>query len=124
MATIQRGTSSAPIVMGVLVFALGLPAALCATVCATAVTVGTLGAGAGVGGFMIFMAFAAPILGLVGGIMGKSNPTASGVCLLVAALLMLIETIAMFSVLALIAFILAVIGGILALTQKKECVEA
>ena len=37
---------------------------------------------------------------------------------------MLIETIAMFSVLALIAFILAVIGGILALTQKKECVEA
>ena len=124
MATVQRGTSSVPLVMGVLVFALGLPAALCATVCATALTVGTAGAGAGVGGFMIFLAFIGPILGLVGGIMGKSNPTASGAMLLVAAFLMLIETISMFSVLALIAFVLAVIGGIRALTQKKESVEA
>lgn len=110
--------------MGVLVFALGLPAALCATVCATAITVGTVGAGAGVGGFIIFLAFAGPILGLIGGIMGKSNPTASGAMLLVAAFLMLIETISMFSILALIAFVLAVIGGIMALTQKKESAEA
>lgn len=124
MATIQRGTSSVPVVMGALVFVLGLPAALCATVCAAAVTVGTMGIGAGVGGFMVFLAFAAPVLGLVGGILGKSSPTASGAMLLAAALLMLIETIAMFSVLALIAFILALIGGIIALTQKKECVEA
>ncbi|HIW10999.1 MAG TPA: hypothetical protein H9888_05785 [Candidatus Rikenella faecigallinarum] len=124
MATIQRGTSPVPLVMGVLVFALGLPAALCATVCATAITVGTAGAGTGVGGFMVFMAFAAPVLGLIGGIMGKSNPVASGVLLLVAAFLLLIETISMFSVLALISFILAVIGGIMALVQTKETVEA
>ena len=124
MATIQRGTSPVPLVMGVLVFALGLPAALCATVCATAITVGTAGAGTGVGGFMVFMAFAAPVLGLIGGIMGKSNPVASGVLLLVAAFLLLIETISMFSVLALISCILAVIGGIMALVQTKETVEA
>ena len=73
---------------------------------------------------MVFMAFAAPVLGLVGGIMGKSNPVASGVLLLVAAFLLLIETISMFSVLALISFILAVIGGIMALVQTKETVEA
>ncbi len=73
---------------------------------------------------MVFMAFAAPVLGLIGGIMGKSNPVASGVLLLVAAFLLLIETISMFSVLALISFILAVIGGIMALVQTKETVEA
>lgn len=73
---------------------------------------------------MVFMAFAAPVLGLIGGIMGKSNPVASGVMLLVAAFLLLIETISMFSVLALISFILAVIGGIMALVQTKETVEA
>lgn len=109
--------------MGIISGVLGLPSALCTTVCAAAVTVATAGMAGGAAGFVTFLAFLAPIMAIVGGVMGKSNPPVAGALLCVAAFFFLLNVILAFGILALICFALALAGGIVAFTQTKEVVE-
>ncbi|MDR2420826.1 MAG: hypothetical protein LBD49_01805 [Oscillospiraceae bacterium] len=115
----KKGTSSVPLITGIIGAILMLPALACVS-CASAVA----GAGGAKGAAIIGMIIGLlPIgLGIAGGTKGKSSPTLSMALLLFAAILALIGWIltAFTSLMHLAAFILFLIGGIVAKTQKTE----
>jgi len=112
-----RGTSSAPLILGIIGFVLSLPAILCAGVCAVA------SAGIGTAGLVFFIL--AGIIGLIFGILAKSQPVISGIFLLVAAFFALLAII--FCPIqwfwGLIILILFLIGGIVSLNNKEEVTQ-
>jgi len=117
----MRGTSNAPLILGILGSVLMIPTLLCAMACGALVD--SFG---GTGGSMeglAFLFFAPPIItGIIGGVKGKTNPNLSFILLLCSALLAFIGwAFTMFtSLYALAPMILFLIGAILAKTQKKE----
>ena len=142
-----KGTSNVPLIMGIVGFILSLPNTLCAGACGaiagaaagglstaeadmaldsealdTAVAAAEAGAAAGANA-AILIAGSAGLLGLIGGILGKSKPSISGIGMLVAAGLLMFQTLAGFNILAFSIAVLYAIGGIIAFTQKKEVVQ-
>jgi hypothetical protein len=105
--------------MGIIGSVLMLPAIGCALLC------GALYEEAGApGGTALLVVFAVipMILGIVGGLKGKTDPTISFICLLVAAVASLVCLILSMFVnwITIPALILYVIGAVIAKTQKME----
>ncbi|MEE3034936.1 MAG: hypothetical protein VX325_03720 [Bacteroidota bacterium] len=142
-----RGTSNVPLIMGIVGAVLSIPNTLCA-VCGGAIAGGMAGGMAGMAedgvinpdelgavgdaaaaaaeaGAMnaMYIAIGASLLALIAGILGKSKPTFAGIGMLVAAGLLMFQTLASFNILAFSIAVLYVIGGIIAFTQKKEVVQ-
>jgi hypothetical protein len=115
----QRGTSNVPLIMGIIGAVLMLPALFCSA-CAAGVAAG-MGEGDATAILMIIGVLPI-VLGIVGGVKGKSSPIVSMALLLAAAVLALIGWIlvAFTSMFHLAALILFIIGGIMAKVQKME----
>jgi len=121
----ERGTSVAPLVLGIIGAALQIPGSLCAGICAGAIEVATTdsqAAGDSVLAGTFWFGILAALLGLIGAFLGKKKPTVSGVALLLATLCsgVLVFMGAFMNFLVDGACLCFLIGGILAFTQKKE----
>jgi hypothetical protein len=133
----KRGTSFAPLVLGIIGAVFGAPAALCNSFCA-------LGAGAKAD-FMdavqqgdtaadktefytylvLWTGILGAVFGLAGGILGKKIPVPSGLIMFAATILSLINLFIIkkanfSSVSSIIAALLFLIGAIVCFTQRKE----
>lgn len=123
----ERGTSVAPMVLGIVGAALQVPGSLCAGICAGVgemANEGSDAAQAAAAQGTLWFGVLAAIFGLVGGIMGKKNPKASGILLLIATLgsgAIVWQNLFM-NFLVDAACLCFLIGGILAFTQKKEAI--
>lgn len=118
-----RGTSTAPMVLGLIGGILGLPAAVCSGACAAGLTSVVNEASAqSTGNFYLTLGIIGAIIAIVFSCLTKKAPILSGIMLLVATFLSGI-TLVTFNFLTLIVVILILIAGILCLTQKKETVE-
>jgi len=138
-----KGTSSAPLIMGIIGGVIGLPSALCSGVCGAAVgsalsasaneaaysselseeTINQIADTASAGGnAMLALGIIAVVLGIIGGVMGKNKPSVAGGLLMVAAVLSLIPVF-MGNLLSFVVFVLFLIGGIISFTQKKVAIN-
>lgn len=119
----KRGTSSAPMILGIIGGILGLPGAICAGACAVGVTsidtANTAAEVSQIGNFYVVVGLIGAILGLVFGILSKRFPRLSGIVMIISAIFAGFTMIA-GNMLALIIAILFLIGGCLSLSQKKE----
>lgn len=117
----QRGTSNAPLILGIVGAIVSLPNVLCASACGSIIGMGATNSASGAG-LGIFFGFAPVILGFISAFLGKSNPVISGIGLLIAAVCTFIFLVlTLFSdIFAWAALILFIIGGIMAFVQKKE----
>ncbi|MDO4302101.1 MAG: DUF4064 domain-containing protein [Clostridia bacterium] len=120
-----RGTSSVPMVLGIIGGVLSFPAAVCSGACAA----GIMGAAQEAQDVVntagnTYMAFGliAGLLAIIFGCLSKKKPTLSGVMLLVSTLLNGF-TLITFNILSLICVILTLIAAIFSFVQKKEIVE-
>ena len=127
----QRGTSIVPLIMGIVGAVIQLPGALCAGLCAGGVSSALSGgsksaeatmAGVEATGLFLGLGLLAALLGFVAGLFGKKAPIFSGIGLLIATLLTLFLTISTFNIFSLIALILFLLGAIFAFVQKKEAI--
>ena len=124
----MKGTSSVPLIMGIIGSVLCIPGMLCFA-CVGAVVTATsevAGAGAGVGTMVVVFGILPIVTGIVGGAYGKSNPTMSMILLIVSAVLAgIVWFMTSFtSLFHLAALILFIIGAIIAKTQKMEGAES
>ncbi|OPY55837.1 MAG: hypothetical protein A4E55_02425 [Pelotomaculum sp. PtaU1.Bin035] len=117
----QRGTSNAPLILGIIGAIVSLPNVLCASTCGAIVGMGATNSHSGAG-FGVIFGFAPVIIGFISAFLGKSNPVISGAGLLIAAVCTFIFlVITLFTnIFAWAALILFLIGGIMAFVQKKE----
>lgn len=119
----KKSISNAPMVLGIIGGMIGLPSAFCSGLCA-----------GGVSGFaegatkesieeamyvFMWIGFIAAILGLISAFLYRKNPKLWGIVMLIAALLSGI-TLFSFNVMSFLVCILFLIGGGIALTQKKR----
>lgn len=120
----MKGTSNAPLILGIIGSVLMLPGLACAVLCTSLID-----AGAAMGGqFTAFSVFgfifgAAPIVtGFMGAFKGKTNPKLSFLLLLISGISAGIGWYftAFTSIFHLAALILFVIGAIMAKVQKME----
>lgn len=123
-----RGTSSAPMVLGIIGGVLDLPAAVCGAACAGGMVgiadeTGTGELAASAAGGTMAMGIAAGVLAIVFGCMAKRNPKLAGICMMVSAILNLAVVVMSMNFMAIISLILILIGSIISFTQKKETVE-
>ena len=120
-----RGTSNAPMVLGLIGGILELPGALlggaCAAGCASLTATSSSSINAAGNTFLVLGLIAA-VLAIVFACLSKKSPILSGIMLLVSAVLTCI-TLFVFNFLSLIVAILLIIAGIICLAQKKETVE-
>lgn len=116
----MRGTSNAPLVLGVVGGALGLPSALCSGACAAAVD---MGADSGLTEFYLYGTAVISIALIVIACFTKKSPKLAGILMLVGTVCGGFLFVCSFNILGIIAMVLTLIGGILSLTQKKEIVE-
>lgn len=140
-STKMQGTSSVPLIMGIIGAVISLPSALCAAACSSllhpeeweaynaAVETARAGGSADIAGTMpmgtmlpFLLALAAGIIGLIGGILGKRSPKLAGILMLTATGLSAISGIWANPIGILVA-ILFVIGGAFCFAQKKEAVK-
>jgi hypothetical protein len=121
----QKSISNAPMVLGIIGGILGLPAAVCAGACAAGITSIADGASSqssqDAGSAFMWLGLIAALLGLVSAFLYKKNPKIWGVMMIIAGLLSGV-TLVTFNLLSLIVCILFLIGGAIALTQKKPSV--
>ena len=119
-----RGTSSAPIVLGIVGGVIGLPGAICAGACAAGVMSlsGDSALVNEVGNFYLACGIIGAIAAIVFGALSKRFPKIAGFGLLIAAVLSLI-TLFTFNFISLISAILILIAAILSFVQKKEIIE-
>ena len=118
----KRGTSSVPMIMGIIGTVFQLPGAVCSGACAAG-----LGSVAGesqkavndVADFYMGLGLVAALLGFICGLLGKRNPVFAGIGLLIAAILSGI-TLITFNFFSMVALILFLLGSIFAFVQKKE----
>ena len=125
----ERGTSVAPLVLGIVGSALQIPGGVCAGICAGVgqkAVEGTDAAAASAAQGTLWFGVLAAIFALVGGFLGKKKPKISGYCLIVATLIsgVLVFQGLFINFLVDAACLCFLIGAILAFTQKKESVEA
>lgn len=118
----KRGTSSIPIVLGIIASVLQLPGAVCAGACAAGLSSladKSSKDGGEIGQFYMAAGLLAVLFGFIGSLLGKKNPTVSGILLLIATVLTGVNLIT-FNFFSLIAVILFLIAMIFAFIQKKE----
>ncbi|HEX6427790.1 MAG TPA: DUF4064 domain-containing protein [Niastella sp.] len=114
--------SNAPMILGIIGGILGLPAAVCSGACAAGMS--TLAEGAteqtssNAGNTFLWIGLISAILGLVSSFLYKKNTKTWGGLMLLAGILSAV-TLVTFNVLSLVVCILFLIGGVIALTQKK-----
>lgn len=116
-----RGTSNAPLVIGVVGGALGLPASFCSGLCAAAVEGGT--GDTGLTEFYLYGTAIISIALLIISCFSKKSPKMAGILMLIGTIVGFVLFGVTLNMLGIIAMILTLIGGILSLTQKKEVVE-
>lgn len=119
----QKSISNAPMVLGIIGGILGLPTAFCSGLCA-----------AGISGFaedatkqsieettyvFMWIGLIAALLGLISAFLYRTSPKLWGIVMLLAALLSGI-TLLTFNFMSFIICILFLIGGFIALAQKKR----
>lgn len=116
----ERGTSNAPLILGIIGAVLSLPNLVCASMCGAVVGAES---GAAVGAWIGAIPL---VLGFVSAFFGKSKPLYCGIGMLISALVTFITVImtGFTSVFGWAAFILFLIAGIIAFTQPKEKVAA
>lgn len=120
-----RGTSTAPIVLGIIGGVLGLPASVCSGACAAGFSSLVEESEAVIqttGSTFMAIGIIASLIAILFACFAKKAPILAGVMLLVSTVLSCI-TLITFNVLTLIAIILTLIAGILCFTQKKEIIE-
>ena len=75
----KKGTSNAPLILGIIGTVLNIPAAMCGAACGSIIkSAGDAGGSSSasfIGGSIIAISVIAGLSGLVGGILGKSNPS-------------------------------------------------
>ena len=118
-----RGTSNAPIVLGVVGGGLGLPASLCSGVCAASVEVMTETEGTGLTEFYLYGTAIVSIVLIVLACFTKKAPKIVGVLMILATLCGGILFGVTYNLLGIIAMIISLIGAVLSILQKKEVVE-
>lgn len=128
----MRGTSVAPIVLGLVGGVLDIPSALCVGACYAGIA-GSALQNTGVGAEAAASAFggaalAILVLGVVGGIisiifgcLSKRNPTLSGIMMIISSVMVFAVVLlsAFSAVLSIAGAICSLVGGILALVQEK-----
>ena len=114
----KRGTSTAPIVLGIVGGVLDLPFAMCSGVCAGALTNSEE-----VTSTYLGLGIVAGILAIVFGCMAKKRPALAGGMLVVSTILSLVCFGFSYNFGGLIATVVTLIGAVLCFTQKKEIVE-
>lgn len=115
----KRGTSNAPLILGIVGALVSLPNLLCASTCGALISLG----GSKSGGSITFLVgFIPVVVGFISAFFGKSNPPVAGMGLLISAVCSFIFVVmtGFTSLFAWAALILFLIGGILAFTQKME----
>ena len=121
----QKPISNAPMILGIIGGILGLPAAICSGACAAGLS--SLAEGANeqsaqdAGNAFMWLGLIAALLGLVCAFLYKKNPKVFGALMVLAGLLAGI-TLVTFNFLSLVVCILLLIGGIIAITQKKPTI--
>jgi hypothetical protein len=121
----QKPISNAPMILGIIGGILGLPAAICSGACAAGLS--TLADGAtsqssqDAGNVFMWLGLIAAIVGLASAFLYKKNPKGWGAMMLLAGILAGI-TLVTFNFLSFVVCILFLIGGVIALTQKKPSV--
>lgn len=118
----QKEMSNAPMVLGIIAGVLGLPAAYCTGACATCAAVATK-APDEVGVVAMWVGLIPAVLGLISAFLYKKNPKIWGAMMLLAAVLSGGLTVLTFNFLSLTVCILFLIGGAIAVTQKKPSVS-
>ena len=118
-----RGTSNAPIVLGVVGGGLGLPASLCSGMCAAVAEGMTEAEASGMIEFYLYGTAIISIALIILACFSKKAPVAVGILMLVATLLGGILFVVTVNILGIIAMILTLIGAVLCLVQKKEATE-
>ena len=131
----MRGTSNAPLILGIIGSVLMLPGLACSVCVGGIVAAGgavadmangggtaNTTAGGGIGIIIILFGLLPIVLGCIGGAKGKSAPGTAFILLLVSAIAALIGWIlvSFTSIFHLAALILYVIGAILAKVQRME----
>jgi hypothetical protein len=115
----MKGTSSVPMIMGIIGSVLMLPALGCSLFCgAVFEESGATGSMA----LMVVFGLLPLVLGIVGGVKGKSDPNISFICLLVAAISAFVSFVlsAFTNFVIIPAVVLYIIGAVIAKTQKME----
>ena len=125
----ERGTSVAPMVLGIVGAALQIPGSICAGICAGVgemANEGSDAAQAAAAQGTLWFGVLAAVFALVGGSLGKKKPKISGYCLIIATVIsgILVYQGLFMNFLVDAACLCFLIGAILAFTQKKESVEA
>lgn len=119
----KKGTSNAPLILGIIGTVLNIPAAMCGAACGAIIkSVGDAGnssAASMIGSSIVAISVIAGLSGLIGGIMAKPNPTAAGVLMIIATILSGLEIFGGGGLIAFIVFILYLIGAIFCFIQKK-----
>ena len=145
----QKGTSKTPLVLGIIGGVLGIPGALCSPICAIGngkfmefvqevqsygdevsngeiqeiteqfIADPELKSSVEFGGIMLWVLLISGVLGLIGGILGKSKPSVAGILMLIAAVVS-IAGISVNNYLNVFVGILFLIGGIICFKQEKE----
>jgi len=117
--------SNVPMILGIIGGILGLPAAICSGACAAGISSlgehATEASAADTGSTFLWIGIISALLGLIAAFMYKRNTKLWGILMIVAGVLSLV-TLVTFNILSLIVAILFLIGGIIALNQKKPVV--
>jgi hypothetical protein len=122
----KKGTSNAPLILGIIGTVLNIPAAMCGAACGSilkaAGDAGDSEAASMLGGSIVAISIIAGLAGLIGGILGKPNPSAAGLLMIIATIFSGIEIFGGGGLLAFVVFILYMIGAIFCFVQKKETI--
>lgn len=118
-----RGTSSVPMIMGIIGGVLGLPSAVCAGACSAGIGSinNTTAEATAEGNTFMVIALIGAALGLIFGILSKKYPTLSGIMMIIATFLAGV-TIIIGNMFALVVSILFLIGAVFSFIQKKEVI--
>lgn len=120
-----RGTSNAPMILGIIGGVLGLPAAVCSGACAAGFSGAvseTTEAAVATGNVFMYLGLIGSIIAIIFASLSKKNPTLAGIMLIVAAVFNGI-TLITFNILSFVVVVLILIAAILSFTQKKETIE-
>ena len=119
----KKGTSNAPLILGIIGTVLNIPAAMCGAACGSIIkSVGDAGGSSSasfIGGSIIAISVIAGLSGLVGGILGKSNPSTAGLLMILATIFSGLEILGGGGLIAFMVFILYLIGAIFCFVQQK-----
>lgn len=115
-----RGTSNAPLVLGIVGGVLGLPASICSGACAAAVD---MGAETGIVEFYLYGTALLSIALIVASCFTRRSPKVAGILVILLTVCNTVLFGVTGNILGIIAMVLTLIGGILSIVQKKEEVE-